>query len=162
VTALLLAAALAAGPAASSAARAVPVDVHAESIEYDYKARRTIMTGEPLVVLTRADATLACKRVVAEMDAAGRIERATCEGDVKLTRGERVVTCLRARFESAAGRVTCEGDPELRDGASVVHGELLVYDLDEDRVKLTRAKGTVVPQAAQGLPPLASPEGARR
>jgi lipopolysaccharide transport protein LptA len=158
MTATLLAAAL----AASAAARAVPVDVQADAIEYRYKERRTVMTGKPLVVLTREDAKLACRRVVAEMDAAGRIERATCEGDVKLTRGDRVVTCARARFESAAGRVTCEGEPELRDGASVVRGELLVYDLDDDRVTLTRAQGTVVQQPGEKAPPLATPRGAER
>jgi lipopolysaccharide transport protein LptA len=143
IAAILLAAALQAPPV-SARAKAVPVDVHADSIEYRYKERRTVMTGKPLVTLTREDAVLVCKRVLAELDAEGRIARATCEGDVKLTRGERQVTCERARFEAALGRVTCEGAPELRDGASIVKGELLVYDLDDDRITLTRAKGTVI------------------
>jgi lipopolysaccharide transport protein LptA len=150
IAALLLSAALQA-PQVSAGAKAVPVEVHADVIEYRYKERRTVMTGKPLVTLVREDATLFCKRVLAEMDADGRIARATCEGDVKITRGERQVTCERARFEAAQGRVTCEGAPELRDGASIVKGELLVYDLDEDRVTLTRAKGTVV-QPPEGMP----------
>jgi lipopolysaccharide export system protein LptA len=137
---------------AAPAGKAVPVDVQAASIEYRYKERRTVMTGDPLVTLTREDATLVCKRLVAEMDAAGQIARATCEGDVKLTRAERVVTCESATFENATGRVTCVGTPELRDGPSVVRGERLVYDLDEDRVTLTRARGTVVQSAGQELP----------
>ena len=160
IAALLVAAALGA-PQVSARAKAVPVQVDADTVEYRYKERRTVMTGKPLVVLTREDATLACRRVVAETDQAGAIERATCEGDVRLARGERVVTCERARFESAAGRVTCEGSPELRDGASVVRGEVLVYDLDEDRVTLTRAKGTVVQQPGQKLPPLAPEKSGR-
>jgi lipopolysaccharide export system protein LptA len=137
---------------AAAAAKGVPVEVDAASIEYRYKERRTIMTGDPLVTLSREDATLVCRRLVAELDAAGQIARATCEGDVKLTRGERVVTCQRATFENAEGRVTCEGAPVLRDGPSVVNGERLVYDLDEDRVTLTRARGTVVQQAGRELP----------
>jgi lipopolysaccharide transport protein LptA len=151
IAAILLAAALAA-PAVSPRAKGVPVKLDAATIEYRYRDRRTIMTGDPLVTLTREDATLVCRRLTAETDAANQIERAICEGDVKLTRGERVVTCERARFESAAGRVTCEGGPELRDGQSVVRGEVLVYDLDEDRVTLRRAKGTVVQQPGQKLP----------
>jgi lipopolysaccharide export system protein LptA len=160
ISAILLAAALAA-PRVSPEARAVPVQVEADSIVYDYKARRTVMTGSPLVTLTRDDATLVCKRITARMDEAGRIADAVCEGDVKLTRGERVVTCALARFESAAGRVRCEGTPVLRDGPSVVEGELLVYDLDDDRVTLTRAKGKVLQQPGQKLPPLATPRAER-
>jgi lipopolysaccharide export system protein LptA len=154
VIAALLAALVGAGAAPPPA---VPVDVQADSIEYRYKERRTVMTGKPLVTLTREDAILVCKRLVAEMDDAGRIARATCQGDVKLTRGERVVTCAQATFESVAGRVTCSGSPELRDGPSVVRGEQLVYELDEDRVTLSRASGTVLPQPGQKLPPLATP-----
>jgi lipopolysaccharide transport protein LptA len=153
ISGLLLAAALHAPPV-SARAKAVPVEVHADAIEYRYKERRTIMTGKPLVTLTRQDATLECRRVAAELDEAGRIVRATCEGDVRLTRGERRVTCERARFEAVQGRVTCEGSPELRDGESLVKGEVLVYDLDEDRVTLTRAKGTVV-QTPAGMKELA-------
>jgi lipopolysaccharide export system protein LptA len=133
-------------------AKAVPVEVHAASIEYRYKERRTLMTGDPLVTLTREDATLVCRRLSAELDAGGQIARATCQGDVKLTRGERVVTCETATFENAAGSVTCDGSPVLRDGASVVQGERLVYHLDEDRVTLTRARGTVVQQSGSELP----------
>jgi lipopolysaccharide export system protein LptA len=133
-------------------ARSVPVDVDAHSIEYRYRERRTVMTGDPLVTLTREDAKLVCRRLVAEMDGAGQIARATCEGDVKLTRGERVVTCQKATFENVNGRVVCEGAPELRDGPSVLHGERLVYDLDDDRVTLTRARGTVMQSSAEDLP----------
>lgn len=159
--AALLAVAVLAAPGAPTpaGAGAIPVEVHADSIEYRYKERRTVMTGKPVVTLTREDATLVCKRLVAEMDESGRIARATCQGDVKLTRGERIVTCAQATFESAAGRVTCNGSPELRDGPSIVRGEQLVYLLDEDRVTLSRASGTVVQQPGQKLPPLATPRG---
>jgi len=164
IAAILLAAALQAPPV-SARAKAVPVDVHADSIEYRYKEHRTILTGKPLVTFVREDATLVCRRAVANMDEDGRISTAQCEGDVKLTRGERQVTCERAKFEAVAGRVTCEGAPELRDGASIVKGELLTYDLDDDRITLTHAKGTVVqpPEggASGGLQDLA-PRSVRR
>ena len=151
IAALLVAAALGA-PSVSPEARAVPVHVDADSIEYRYKERRAVMTGKPVVTLTRDDAKLVCRKLDAELDDAGRIARAVCQGDVRLTRGERLVTCDRATFESAAGRVTCEGAPQLHDGSSVVRGERLVYDLDEDRVSLTRAQGSIFQQPGQKLP----------
>jgi hypothetical protein len=136
-----------------------PTHVEADHIEYRYKERETVMTGKPLVTLVREDATLVCRKLVAENDEAGEIRHAVCEGDVKLTRGERIVTCARATYEAATGRVVCRGDPVLRggdpvlrDGASVMACDELVYELDDDRVLLTRPKGTLVQKPGQGLP----------
>jgi lipopolysaccharide export system protein LptA len=110
------------------------------------------MTGRPLVTFTREDAVLVCRKATGENDEAGEIRRAVCEGDVKLTRGDRVVTCARASYDAATGRVVCQGDPVLRDGASVVHSDEVVYDLDTDRVTLKGAKGTLVQKPGQALP----------
>jgi lipopolysaccharide export system protein LptA len=142
-------------------AHAPPIQIRAAEVEYRYRDKTTVMTGKPLVTLTRADATLVCRRLVTENDDRGQIRRATCEGDVKLTRGERVVTCATAVFEEASGRLTCRGSPALRDGRSVMTGEELVYDLDADRVTLTRAKGTLVEEPGKELP-LGRRPGAQR
>lgn len=143
-----LALALAAEPS-----RSVPVTVDAEEVQVLYKEGKVVFTGKPLVRLTREDATLTCRKLVAENDAAGKIRRATCTGDVRLTRGTRVVTCETATYEEASARVTCTGHPVLRDGDSVLHGEVLAYDLADDRATLSSAKGTIVPGAGQGLAP---------
>jgi lipopolysaccharide export system protein LptA len=139
------------GPKAHGAAPP-PTDVDNTDIEYRYKDRRIFMTGRPLVTFTREDATLVCRKAVGENDEGGEIRRATCDGDVKLTRGERTVTCEHATYEAASGKVTCRGDPVLRDGDSVVHAEVVVYELDTDRVTLTKAKGTLVGKPGQPSP----------
>lgn len=150
--ALVLAAVPPAPPAAAQAAvppgatAAPPVTVTAEEVQYSYKEGKVIFTGKPLVTLTREDATLTCRKLVAENDAAGRIRQATCTGDVKLSRGTRTVTCETATYEEKGARVTCTGNPVLRDGENVVRGEVLTYDLAEDRATLTQARGTVVPK----------------
>jgi lipopolysaccharide export system protein LptA len=149
-------------PAATKAppgAARPPTHIENTDIEYRYKDRRIFMTGRPLVTFTREDATLVCRKAVGENDEGGEIRRATCEGEVKLTRGERTVTCQRAVYEAAAGKVTCRGEPVLRDGDSVVHAELVVYELDTDRVTLTKAKGTLV--GKPGEPPPVARGGSR-
>lgn len=146
LAAALLGATLAAAPPAS------PVQVDASEVQYLYKERKVVFTGKPLVRLTREDAVLTCRRLVAENDEQGRIRTATCTGDVRLTRGPRVVTCEVATYEEASARVTCQGNPELRDGESVMRGEVLIYDLREDRATLTGAKGTVVPPPGAAAP----------
>jgi lipopolysaccharide export system protein LptA len=130
-----------------------PVTVDAEEVQYLYKERKVVFTGKPLVRLTREDAVLTCRKLVADNDDQGRIRQAVCSGDVKLTRGTRVVTCETATFEEKAARVTCAGNPVLRDGESVMHGDQLVYDLADDKATLSGAKGIIVPPPGAKITP---------
>ncbi|MBI5069181.1 MAG: organic solvent tolerance protein OstA [Deltaproteobacteria bacterium] len=157
--ALLVAAALGAGAAPVGAAGAprgeaskVHIDWGGGDVDYRYRERRAVMTGKPLVTMTRGDAVLTCKRLTAESDEAGKLSRATCEGDARLTQGERVVTCETAVYESASAQVTCTGNPLLKDGRSEASGEVLVYYLDEGRVTLTRGQGKLYEEPGKELP----------
>jgi lipopolysaccharide export system protein LptA len=157
--AALLALLLGAAPAAG--APPAPVQVDADEVHYEYKERKVVFVGKPLVRLTREDAVLTCRRLVAENDDQGRLRKAVCTGDVRLVRGERVVTCQTATFDERAGTVVCTGNPELRDGQSVMRGEQLVYDLGEDKVTLSSARGTVVPGPGQDVVPVTRKAGTR-
>ena len=138
--ALLLALALAA-PGARSAlaaegARRSPVRVDADEVQYAFQKHEVTFSGKKPVVLTRDDATLTCRRMLAKTDEGGQIVSATCTGDVRFTRGARVVTCDQATFEEAGERVVCEGNTILRDGPSQAKGAKLVYDLKADTATL--------------------------
>lgn len=151
VPALALSAALLAPPAPPPAKARPAVRIQAEDVDYRVKEGRTVMTGNPVVTLTRDDAVLTCHKLVLESDAKGKVQRATCQGEVRLTRGSRVVTCDTAVYEDEAARVVCKGNPTLRDGSSEMTGEELIYDLDEDRVRLTKGKGTIYQPAGEAL-----------
>ena len=114
----------------------------AAEVRYAFQRREVVFTGKP-VTLTREDARLTCARLVAKNDEAGEIATATCEGDVRFLRGERVVTCTRATYDNAAARVTCEGEAVLRDRGSEARGTRLVYELRTDEVKLEGGEGPV-------------------
>jgi lipopolysaccharide export system protein LptA len=129
-----------------------PTHIEAENIEYRYKERQTVMTGKPLVILRREDATLYCRKLVADNDELGDIRIAVCDGDVKLTRGEKIVTCAHATYYAEQARIVCRGEPVLRDGPSVIACEELTYDLDQDKVFLKKPKGTLVQRPGQPLP----------
>ena len=126
-----------------------PVHVDADQVQVLTKQRRVIFLGKPLVRLTREDAVLTCRKLVPDNDAQGRIRRAVCTGDVRLTRGERVATCEVATFDAQASTVVCTGNPELHDGKTVMRGEVLTYDLAADKAVLSQAKGTVVPRPGE-------------
>ncbi len=142
---LLVALALAAGsgpvPAADALKRS-PVRVDADEVQYAFQKREVTFTGKRPVVLTRADATLTCRRIVAKTGETGQITSAACHGDVRFARGARVVTCDQANFDDVADRVVCEGNVVLRDAGTEARGTRLVYDLRADNAKLEGDAGT--------------------
>ena len=135
---------IAATPAAE-AARAAPVHVDADEVRYAYQKREVTFTGKggKPVTMTRDDAKLTCRKLVWKTDDAGQIVTAACAGDVRFTRGARVVTCDHATFEAALDRVTCEGDPVLRDGDSEVRATRVVYELRSDEARAEGARITL-------------------
>jgi lipopolysaccharide export system protein LptA len=140
---LVLLAALSAAPPGARAEGQRPPDkvvrVDADEVQYAFQQRQVTFSGKRPVTLTRDDATLTCRKIVAHTDEAGQIVTAACTGDVRFARGPRVVTCEVATFENATDRVVCEGNPVLRDGGSEAHGTRLVYDLRSDEAKLEGA-----------------------
>ncbi len=135
-------AALAAVSAAGVPGRG-PVRVDADAVRYAFQRREVTFTGTPArpVTLTRDDAKLTCRRLVALTDASGRITSAACTGDVRFSRGTRAVTCDRATFDDAQDRIVCDGNAVLRDTGSEARGAKLVYELATDEVQL--AEGVV-------------------
>jgi lipopolysaccharide export system protein LptA len=141
--ALLLAVALGAQQApAVDSLRGSPVRVDADEVHYAFQRHEVAFSGKKPVVLTRDDATLTCRRIVAKTDEAGQIVSATCTGDVRFARGVRTVTCDQATFEEAGERVICSGNTVLRDGGTEARGAKLVYDLKADEVSLEGSKET--------------------
>lgn len=165
ITTLLLAAALAADPpAAASPPPAAPpgvkggpaappglkpdkpVRMDAEEVRFSWKTRQVTVVGKPFVTLLHDDATLTCRRLTGENDAAGQLKVATCEGEVRLERGQRTATCERAIYDRAAARVVCTGNPVLRDpGGTEARATSLTWDLAADEVRLEGAAQVTVP-----------------
>jgi lipopolysaccharide export system protein LptA len=145
--ALLAPAAPVAGAAAKPVPKPVPAHVDADVIRYNWSTRKVTMLGKPFVTLTREDMVLTCRKLVGDNDASGQLARATCEGDVKLVRTTRVVTCERALYDRDAARIICEGNPVLRDGETEARGKRLTYLLAADEVLLEEAVQATVPSS---------------
>ena len=136
IGAVLAAAATLASPALRVAGAHGPITIDAAELRYVNPKHEVILTGSP-VRMTRDDAVLTCRKLVATNDDQGRIARAVCSGDVRLVRGTRIITCDTGTYEDAASRVVCVGSPVvLRDGATEAKGDRLVYDLASDEITL--------------------------
>lgn len=146
-----------------------PVRMDAEEVRFSWKTRQVTVVGKPLVTLLHDDATLTCRRLTGENDQAGKLKVATCEGEVKLTRGQRTVTCDRATYDRPAARVVCSGNPVLRDpGGTEARAATLTWDLAADEVRLEGDAQVTVPGGQLDLgggpaaPPKALPPGGGR
>jgi lipopolysaccharide export system protein LptA len=130
---------------------AIPVHVSGfDTIQYSLKDRRAVWIGKPFITVTRDDAVLRCRRLTTDSADQDQIRKATCSGDVKLTRGKDTVTCETATFDNPSGKVICEGNPVLRTGSSMVSGSRLIYDINAGVFKMTgRGRGRVVPSPEQ-------------
>ncbi|HET9552989.1 MAG TPA: LptA/OstA family protein [Anaeromyxobacteraceae bacterium] len=137
-----------------------PVKVDADQVRFNWNTRRMTVVGKPLVTLTHDDATLSCRKLTGDNDPQGKLARATCEGDVRLTRGTRVVTCDRATYDRDGATVVCTGKPLLKDGGTEARAEKLVYDLGADEVRLEGAAQVTVPGDQLDLGKLGGPAAA--
>ncbi len=126
------------------------VTVQASQFKYNFQKQRLEYTGDP-VKFTRGDSNLACKRLVADLEKGGEVREATCEGDVRFDRADKVVTCEKAIYQAAAQRLTCEGKPSIRSGALTATGKLLVYDLEKDEVTMDEPEGLAPPSYVDPL-----------
>jgi len=123
-----------------------PVRMDADEVRFSWKTRQVLVVGKPFVTLLHDDATLTCRRLTGENDQAGQLKVATCEGEVRLERGQRTVTCDRATYDRVAGRVVCTGSPVLRDpGGTEARATSLTWDLGADEVRLEGAAHVTVP-----------------
>jgi len=153
-----------------------PVTVDANEVRFNWTTRQVKVVGKPTVSLRHDDATLTCRVLTGENDPQGRLARATCEGDVRLVRGPRTVTCERASYDRAAAVVVCQGRPLLKDGDTEVRGDKLTWDLGADEVRLegnvqgtvpgalldfgTPSPGSAAPDPATAPRPAAAPSAA--
>ena len=134
---------LAAPTPAAEVARRAPVRVDADEVQYAFQKHEVTFYGKRPVTLTRDDATLTCRRIVAKTGEKGQVVAATCTGDVRFVRGARVVTCDQANYDDGAERVVCEGNVVLKDAGSEAKGAKLVYDLRSYEAKLEGATITL-------------------
>jgi len=131
-----------------------PVRMDADEVRFSWKTRQVVVVGKPFVTLLHDDATLTCRRLTGENDQAGKLKVATCEGDVRLVRGQRTVNCDRATYDRPAAKVVCTGNPVLRDpGGTEARATSLTWDLAADEVRLEGAAQVTVPGGQLDLGP---------
>jgi len=120
-------------PAGPGAAAPPPLQIEAPQSDWDLRSRTVHFTGG--VTATRGEVQLRCDALEVRYAGPDRVDTATAEGHVLVTRGERRATSERAVLTAADGRIVLEGSPQLSDGPNTLTGRSIALFLDDERVQ---------------------------
>jgi lipopolysaccharide export system protein LptA len=108
-----------------------PIVITSTTLSADSANNTAVFEGS--VVATTDDMTLHSDKMTVYYTKDGDIERIDAVGNIKLVKGERVLTSRQATYLAKEGKITFTGEPMAVEGANVITGSKIVYLVDEDR-----------------------------
>ena len=112
-----------------------PLEIDAPRTSWDLKARTAVFEGG--VTAKRGEFTLECDTLTvsfASGNANDAVDRATAEGNVRISRDQRTATGARAELDGATGEVVLTGNPTLVEGSNRLTGDVVRLFLDDERI----------------------------
>jgi lipopolysaccharide transport protein LptA len=117
-----------------------PLSIRSDELEYSQGegARRLLFRNN--VRVEQDGLTITSTRLEAIYPPKGnQPNRLVAEGDVRLSKGDRVARCARATYDRTSEVLTCEGAAEVQEGQSRMSGDVIEIDLAADRVRVRGA-----------------------
>ncbi len=134
-------------------AQPIPTIITSESLTADNKAKTALFTGS--VVAKKGNMTLYADRMLVyyiESGGGSNIDKIDAEGNVKLIRGDRVVTSGKLMyFAGPEERAIFTESPRAAEGKNVVIGTKMTYYMKDDRSLVENSKVFIV-EKEQGRP----------
>lgn len=119
-----------------------PVTITSKTLTADNKARTAVFEGD--VKAVKGNMTLyADKMTVYYQDerSGSSIEKIESEGNIKLIRGDRVITSSFAQYFSGSDeKVIFTGEPRAIDGGTIITGTRMTYFFKADRYVVENSK----------------------
>ena len=119
------------------------IHIEAEQMEVQQKTRTVRFTGK--VSIRRDQLVLKCQALTGTYNADGQVVSLHAEGPVHVKGPDFEATAKTAAYTQTQGRLTLKGNPTLRRGQSTLQGRTITVWLDEERVVIDGAKGTLGP-----------------
>jgi len=119
-----------------------PIIITSKTLINDSKAKTA--TFEDNVVAKRGEVTLYAKKMIVyyeDEQKDGSIKMIEAIGDVKLIKGDRVITSRKATYyPEPEERVIFTGEPRATEGKNLVTGETITYFMKDDRSLVEKSK----------------------
>ena len=115
-----------------------PIVITSSTLSADSGANKAVFEGS---VIARTDEmTLYSDRMTVFYSEEGDIEKIDARGNIKLLKGQRVLTSERAIYLAREGKITFTGEPMAVEGNNIITGSEIVYLIDEDRSLVRNSK----------------------
>ncbi|MFZ5907658.1 MAG: LptA/OstA family protein [Nitrospirota bacterium] len=109
-----------------------PVVITSQKLAADSKTHTAVF--EHSVVARTPDMTLWADRMSVAYDSqTGNVTRIDAQGNVRVLKGDRVITAGEATYFSGEERVLFTGEPRATEGESVITGSAMTYLMKEGR-----------------------------
>jgi lipopolysaccharide export system protein LptA len=129
-----------------------PVNINADSLEYDNSANRVLFNGN--VVARQGDIVMFTDKMDVLYNDKGDIREIASNGNVKIIQGEKIVTGDNIIFFNQEQKIVATGNPRVWQGDNVVQGKKITVFLKEDRSVVEggpdgRVNATIYPDKAK-------------
>ncbi len=114
-----------------------PVEITSEKLDFDYKIKRVIFTGN--VVVIQGAVNLQTDSLTVDYDQVGEkqtLKTANAEGHVVITQGPKKATGQHATFDQTTRTMVLTGDAVLEEGSNQVNGDKIVVHPDDSRMEV--------------------------
>ncbi len=127
-----------------------PLDFRCDGMQVHSKPNRTVCSGN--VVVRRSDVVLCCQEFEGIADEHWQWQRLLCKGDVRAQRGEETMWAEQAEFMPGSGDLVLTGHPSVKRGASLILGDEVAVNINEDRARIKRPRGRIAKEEQSGKP----------
>jgi lipopolysaccharide export system protein LptA len=126
-----------------------PVNINADSLEYDNSANRILFDGN--VVARQGDIVMFADKMDVLYNDEGEIRTIASKGNVKVIQGERIATGDKIIFFKQEQKIIVTGNPRVWQGDNVIQGKKITVFLKEDRIVIEggpdgRVNATIYPE----------------
>ena len=117
-----------------------PIVITSQRLTTDNKAGTAVF--EQSVVAQTTDMTLYADKMIVLYDeeGGGDVTKIDAEGNVKVVKGDKVITSQKASYFADTENVVFYGDPRAVEGDNVVTGSTMTYLMAEDRFLVENSK----------------------
>ena len=130
--------------------KAYPIDITSDSVET--YSRDNVIFFKGNVIARQKDMVIYADSIEVVVIEGGKgIEKVIAGGNVKIQQGLRVANSQKAVFFNLDKKVVMTGDPKIQEGDSVVSGDEIIFDIEQDQVEVKggsggRGKATIHPR----------------
>lgn len=115
-----------------------PTVITSETLTADNKAHTALFEGS--VIAKTNTMTIYSDRMFVYYTDEGKITKIEAAGNIKLIRGERVITSETAIYFSDEEKVIFTGQPKAMEGNNIVTGTRMIYFINDDRSLVENSK----------------------